>query len=263
MKFHESGLWDAPVLMLLPGTCCHWQRNFGHVLPLLNQRFHVVCASYDGFDETESTVFTTVTDQVEKIEAFVRDNFGGHIHAIYGCSLGGSLAGMLVERGSIRIAHAILGSSDLDQEEGLSARFKAWLIGKVLYGIMQKGQLPRWMQKRLDAKPSEQKAYMEKMLTMMGLRDRSMAFVKRESIRNQFYSDLITPLGTDIHAAGTTVHCFYAKKMGDVYLERYHQHFARPHIVEHDLLHEELLLCQPEKWVHEVCRAVEESKQSA
>ncbi len=29
MKFHESGLWDAPVLMLLPGTCCHWQRNFG------------------------------------------------------------------------------------------------------------------------------------------------------------------------------------------------------------------------------------------
>ena len=263
MKFHESGLWDAPVLMLLPGTCCHWQRNFGHVLPLLNQRFHVVCASYDGFDETESTVFTTVTDQVEKIEAFVRDNFGGHIHAIYGCSLGGSLAGMLVERGSIRIAHAILGSSDLDQEEGLSARFKAWLIGKVLYGIMQKGQLPRWMQKRLEAKPAEQKAYLEKMLTMMGLRDRSMAFVKRESIRNQFYSDLITPLGTDIHAAGTTVHCFYAKKMGDVYLERYHQHFARPHIVEHDLLHEELLLCQPEKWVHEVCRAVEKSKQSA
>ena len=81
MKFHESGLWDAPVLMLLPGTCCHWQRNFGHVLPLLNQRFHVVCASYDGFDETENTVFTTVTDQVEKIEAFVRDNFGGHYGA--------------------------------------------------------------------------------------------------------------------------------------------------------------------------------------
>ena len=263
MKFHESGLWDAPVLMLLPGTCCHWQRNFGHVLPLLNQRFHVVCASYDGFDETERTVFTTVTDQVEKIEAFVWDNFGGHIHAVYGCSLGGSLAGMLVERDNIRIAHAILGSSDLDQEEGLSARFKAWLIGKVLYGIMQKGQLPGWMQKRLDTKPPEQKAYMEKMLAMMGLRDRSMAFVKRESIRNQFYSDLITPLGTDIHAAGTTVHCFYAKKMGDVYLERYHQHFARPRIVEHDLLHEELLLCQPEKWMWEVCRAVKESEQSA
>ena len=145
MKFHESGLRDAPVLLLLPGTCCHWKKNFGPVLPMLNEHFHVVCVSYDGFDETESTLFTTVTDQVEKIEAFVQKQFGGTIHAVYGCSLGGSLAGMLVERGNIRIAHAILGSSDLDQEEGLSARFKAWLIGKVLYGIMQKGRLPRWM----------------------------------------------------------------------------------------------------------------------
>lgn len=256
MRFHESGQWDAPVLMLLPGTCCHWQRNFGHVLPLLNECFHVACVSYDGFDETEDTTFTTVTDQVEKIEAFVQQSFGGRIHAVYGCSLGGSLAGMLVERRRIRIDHAILGSSDLDQEEGLSARFKAWLIGKVLYGVMQKGQLPRWMQKRLDAKPPEQKTYMEKMLAMMGLRDRSMAFVKRESIRNQFYSDLVTPLGDKISVAGTTVHCFYAKKMGDVYLDRYHQHFAKPRIVTHDLLHEELLLCQPEKWVQEVCCAV-------
>ncbi|MBQ8313503.1 MAG: alpha/beta hydrolase [Clostridia bacterium] len=257
MKFHESGLWDAPVLLLLPGTCCHWQKNFGHVLPMLNRRFHVVCASYDGFDETEDTTFTTVTDQVEKIEDFVQQSFGGRIHAVYGCSLGGSLAGMLVERGNIHVNHAILGSSDLDQEEGLSARFKAWLIGKVLYGVMQKGQLPRWMQKRLDAKPPEQKAYMEKMLAMMGLRDRSMAFVKRESIRNQFYSDLVTPLGEKISVEGTTVHCFYAKKMGEVYLERYRQHFVQPYIVTHDLLHEELLVCQPEKWVQEVCRAVE------
>ncbi|MBQ2952502.1 MAG: hypothetical protein IJE07_02990 [Clostridia bacterium] len=54
------------------------------------------------------------------------------------------------------------------------------------------------------------------MLTMMGLRDRSMAFAKRESIRNQFYSDLVTPLGDKISASGTTVHCFYAKKMGDI-----------------------------------------------
>lgn len=257
MKFRESGQWDGPVLMLLPGTCCHWQKNFGHVLPLLNGHFHVVCVSYDGFDETEDTTFTTVTDQLEKIEDFVQKSFGGRIHAVYGCSLGGSLAGMLVERRLIRIDHAILGSSDLDQEDGLSARFKAWLIGKVLHGVMQKGHLPRWMHKRLDSIPPEQKAYMEKMLAMMGLQDCSMSFVKRESIRNQFYSDLVTPLGDKISVAGTTVHCFYAKKMGEVYLERYKQHFAQPHIVTHDLLHEELLVCQPEKWVQEVFRAIE------
>ena len=89
------------------------------------------------------------------------------------------------------------------------------------------------------------------------LLDGSMAFVKRASIRNQFHSDLITPLRLGIHIEGTTVHCFYAKKMGEEYLRRYNQHFAKPHIVEHDLLHEELLLCRPEQWVQEVCRATE------
>ncbi len=53
MKVYEFGSWDAPVLLLLPGTCCHWRRNFGHVIPLLKELFHVVCISYDGFDDTE------------------------------------------------------------------------------------------------------------------------------------------------------------------------------------------------------------------
>ncbi|MBQ8556104.1 MAG: alpha/beta hydrolase [Clostridia bacterium] len=263
MKFYESGQWEAPVLLLLPGTCCHWKKNFGHVLPLLNEQFHVVCVSYDGFDEKEESLFTTVTAQVEKIEQFVSCNFGGHIDAAYGCSLGGSLVGMLVERQNIHIGHAVLGSSDLDQEDGLSARLKAWLIGWVLHGVMQKGRLPGWMRKRLDAKPTEQKAYMEKMLAMMGLADRSMTFVKQRSIRSQFYSDLVTPLGDAICVKDTTVHCFYARKMGDMYLQRYKQHFASPDIVTHDLLHEELLLCQPEKWVQEVCRCCIPSRASA
>lgn len=254
MKFYESGQWDAPVLMLLPGTCCHWKKNFGHVLPLLNQHFHVICVSYDGFDETEEAVFTTVTAQVEKIEAFITKNCGGRVHGAYGCSLGGSLVGMLVERRNVRIDHAILGSSDLDQETGVSARFKAWLIGKVLYGAMQKGSLPGWMNKRLEQKPAEQKDYLKQMLAMMGLQDRSMAFVKRQSIRNQFYSDLVTPLGHAIQAQDTVIHCFYAEKMGEEYLQRYRQHFADPDIVRHDMMHEELLVCHPEQWVQEVCR---------
>ena len=35
-------------------------------------------------------------------------------------------------------------------------------------------------------------------------------------------------------------------------LERYKKHFKNPHIVAHDLQHEELLICYPEKWVEEI-----------
>ena len=57
MKFYTFGVEGKPVILLLPGTCCHWKLNFGEVIPLLEQHFHVVCVSYDGFDETEDTVF--------------------------------------------------------------------------------------------------------------------------------------------------------------------------------------------------------------
>ena len=53
MKIYPFGAKDAPVLLLLPGNCCHWKSNFGAVIPLLADSFRVLCVSYDGFDETE------------------------------------------------------------------------------------------------------------------------------------------------------------------------------------------------------------------
>lgn len=53
---------------------------------------------------------------------------------------------------------------------------------------------------------------------------------------------------------GTVIHVFYAKKMGEKYLDRYKLHFADPDIREFDLQHEELLL-DADRWVKEVCDA--------
>lgn len=108
------------------------------------------------------------------------------------------------------------------------------------------------MQRRLEKKEPEDRAYMEKMLAMFGVGGRDMAFVKRQSIRNQFYFDLITPLNMDIAAPGTQVHIFYAVKMGAQYEERYRQHFRNPDIRRHDLQHEELLVRYPDRWAEEI-----------
>lgn len=254
MKFYTFGKREDPAILLLPGTCCHWKRNFGTVIPLLERGYYVVCVSYDGFDETEDTVFPDMFTETEKIENNIRKNFGGHICAAYGCSMGGSFVGLLVQRGQIHIDHAILGSSDLDQETGASARLKAWLITKFLYRIFQSGKLPGFMQKRLEKKAPEERAYMEKMMAMFSVGSRDMAFVRRESIRNQFHSDLVTPLENNIAVSGTQVHIFYAVKMGEEYEKRYRRHFQNPDIQRHDLQHEELLVYCPEAWTAEVRR---------
>ena len=75
MKIYHFGAEDAPVLLLLPGTCCHWKSNFGAVIPLLADSFRVLCVSYDGFDETEQTEFPTMLEETEKIEAYLKTHW--------------------------------------------------------------------------------------------------------------------------------------------------------------------------------------------
>ncbi len=113
MKVYSFGAENAPVILLLPGTCCHWKGNFGRVIPLLSDRYRVLCVSYDGFDETEHTEFPTMLEETEKIEAYIQEHSGGHIRAAYGCSLGGSFVGLLAARQNIHMDYGILGSSDL------------------------------------------------------------------------------------------------------------------------------------------------------
>ena len=106
MKVYTFGDAEKPAELLLPGTCCHWESNFGQVIPLLASDFRVLCVSYDGFDETERTDFPTMLEETAKIEDWIRANCGGHIRAAYGCSLGGSFVGLLAARGSCAARHA-------------------------------------------------------------------------------------------------------------------------------------------------------------
>ncbi len=252
MKTYEFGNENKPVILLLPGTCCHWKATFGEVVSMLERSFYVVCVSYDGFDETEDTVFPSMIEETERIETYIQERFDGQICCAYGCSLGGSFVGLLVQRKKIHIDHGILGSSDLDQSGSFLAGLKAHLMAPILQGMLHRGKLPNWMNRWVEKRPLQERTYFDKMLSMFSMGTTQMAFVKRESIYNQFYSDLVTSLDDKIQADGTVIHCFYATKMGKEYEERYLKHFASPHIIRHDLQHEELMVCYPEKWVREV-----------
>lgn len=254
MKVYEFGEVGAPEILLLPGTCCHWKSNFGAVIPLLEPWFHVLCVSYDGFDETQDTTFPTMLEETAQIEAYLQAQCGGHIRAAYGCSLGGSFVGLLVQWRVVHIDHAILGSSDLDQAGVVAARLQAGIVAPIVHRILRTGTLPGWMRRRLDRKDPQDRAYLEQMLALFGVGGTRMAFVKRQSVYNQFFSDLVTPLEDHIDVAGTTVHCLYAEKMGPAYEARYRRHFANPDIVRHDLRHEELLLRHPQQWAETVRR---------
>ena len=246
MKIYTFGAENAPAILLLPGTCCHWKSNFGHVIPLLAESYRVLCVSYDGFDETEATEFPTMIAETEKIEAYIKENCGGYIRAAYGCSLGGSFVGLLAARRNIHMGYGILGSSDLDQASGFTAKLQTDLLLPMIYPLIRDGRFKsRFLQKQMEKRAAEMGDYVKAFMEMFG---GARPYVTRRSCETQFYSDLITPLPDKIDVPGTRIHIFYTLKMGEKYRARYEQHFANPVIHEQDLQHEELLACYPEQW---------------
>jgi len=59
------------------------------------------------------------------------------------------------------------------------------------------------------------------------------------SIKNEYYTDLLTHLEEDIFVEHTRAHFIYANKMGEKYLKRYKKYFRDPDIREFDMQHEQ------------------------
>lgn len=256
MKVYEFGDTKKPTIMLFPGTCCYWKTNFGHVLENLQKHFYTLVVSYSGFDETENTTFISELDEVEKVESYIKNKWNGKIFAAYGCSLGGSFVSLLVSRQNIHIDHAIIGSSDMDQAPKWLAKLETAIIMPIFYPLIT-GKGETLMKKLFEKKMNEgndSSDYFKKFMDMMGINSGiDFSFISKESMKNQFYTDLYTKVGEHIQVPDTTIHVFYAKKMGAKYLHRYLKYFAAPDICEYDLQHEELLL-DSKRWTDEICK---------
>lgn len=233
MEFVEMGNMSGKTLMLLPGTCCDWQMNFSTVIDRLKEKYHLICVNYDGFDGTD-TVFPDMITVTEKIEKYIQDNHGGRVDGALGSSLGSSFVGQLIMRENVHVDHGIFGSPDLDQSGVLSAKIKSALVTPLLTGFTKSEKKKQKAKKKfvelfeMDEKTAEM--FLE-----------SFTRFSTESIKNQFYTDLITCLKDDIHVEGTTAHFIYANKMGEKYKKRYLKYFRDPDIREFNMQHEQWL----------------------
>lgn len=249
MQFDEMGKMDGKTLMLLPGTCCDYQTNFYNVLDKLAEKYHLICVNYDGFDGGDE-IFPDIITVTEKIEKYIKDNHDGRLEGAIGSSLGSTFVGQLIQRRNVHIDHGIFGSPDLDQ----SGRFAAWLQSKLVVPLLTSFTKGEKKQKKTK------KLLKEMFLMSDEVADQFMqcfAKFKPESIRNEYYTDLLTYLDDDINVPHTRVHFIYANKMGEKYLKRYKKYFHDPDIREYDMQHEQWLLGE-EKYTIPVLEAIDE-----
>ena len=233
MQFDVMGNADGKTIMLLPGTACNYQMNFGSVLEDLGSRYRLICVNYDGFDGSGS-IFPDMLTVTEKIERYIRENENGRLDGAIGSSLGSSFVGQLIQRQNVHLDHGIFGSPDLDQ----SGKLSAWLQSKLVVPLLTSFT-------GSEKKREKSKNLLKKTFEMTDeTADRFMncfASFSPESIKNEYYTDLLTWLDEDIHVEHTMVHFIYAKKMGEKYLKRYKRYFRDPEIREFDMQHEQWL----------------------
>ena len=233
MTFEEMGNMQGKTLMLLPGTCCDWQSNFGNVIDDLAQKYCLICVNYDGFDGSD-LIFPDVITVTEKIEKYIADNYGGRLDGALGSSLGGTFVGQLIQRENVHIDHGIFGSSDLDQSGIIAAKLQSMLVTPLLTGVTKSEKKKQKTKKKLmDAfEMSEEVA------------DSFIAAFSKfdiRSIKNEYYTELLTHIKAGIDVKGTTTHFIYANKMGEKYKKRYLKYFKNPDIREFDMQHEQWL----------------------
>lgn len=249
MQFDEMGSTNGKTLMLLPGTACDDQTNFGAVLDRLKEKYHLICVNYDGFDGSD-TIFPDMITVTEKIERYIQDHFGGKLDGALGSSLGSTFVGQLIMRQRVHIDHGIFGSPDLDQ----SGKLSAWLQSKLVVPLLTSFT---GSEKKREKTKAKLKSFFE---MSDGTAERFMgcfARFKPESIKNEYYTDLLTWLQDDIHVEHTKVHFIYASKMGEKYLKRYKKYFRDPEIREFDMQHEQWLF-GGEQYTGPVLKAIDE-----
>ena len=249
MEYREFGKQDGKTLFLLPGTACDYQTNFGSVLDRLGEKYHLVCVNYDGFDGS-GLIFSDMITVTEKIERYIKENYGGRIDGAIGSSLGSSFVGQLIQRQNVHLDHGIFGSPDLDQ----SGRFSAWLQSKLVVPLLTSFT----GNEKKKAKTREKlKGFFE---MDDETADKFMSCFEKfapESIKNEYYTDLLTWLEEDIHVEHTKAHFIYANRMGEKYLKRYKKYFRDPEIREFDMQHEQWLF-GGEQYAVPVLKAIDE-----
>ena len=167
-----------------------------------------------------------------------------------GSSLGSTFVGQLIMREKVHIDHGIFGSPDLDQSGEFSAWLQSKLVVPLLTGFTKNEKKRNKMKEKMKNFFLMSDEAAEKFMTCFST-------FSPMSIKNEYYTDLLTHLKDDIYVEHTIPHFIYANKMGEKYLKRYKKYFRNPDIREFDMQHEQWLF-SGEEYAEPVLKAIDE-----
>jgi len=107
MTIHEFGTDNDKVIVLIHPAVVMWD-YYEYVIPLLEERYHVIVPALPGYDTETDGDFTSVEQIAEELEDWLISKGLSRVTCIYGCSMGGAVVIRLLADNRLQIENAVL-----------------------------------------------------------------------------------------------------------------------------------------------------------
>ncbi len=124
MNIHEYGTGNENTIVLLHPSLVKWD-YFEYVIPLLETKYHLVIPALPGYDPESREDFSCIEVIAKELSQWLLKHNCKNVHAVYGCSMGGSIALRMVIDHDVSIGHCIL-------DGGITPYAYPWIITRCI-----------------------------------------------------------------------------------------------------------------------------------
>lgn len=107
MNIYEFGKENKETLLLIHPSVVKWD-YFEYVIPLLEKKYHLFVPALPGYDFENDSDFTSVEQIAAELNSWLKAEGYTELYAVYGCSMGGSVALMVMLGQMLKIRHCIM-----------------------------------------------------------------------------------------------------------------------------------------------------------
>ena len=142
MDIKRFGNRQGKTIMLLHGNLMCW-RQFEDLIPLLERKFCVYAVSFDGFDGTGKTTYTTAQNQADKLAGYIEKELDGRLDLLFAESLGCGPAVFLKASPTVQIDRMILSGPEY-LDFGVLNRLILKVMPQKQYRTAHEKYMPAW-----------------------------------------------------------------------------------------------------------------------
>ena len=107
MRIYEYGKENSECILLIHPSLVTWD-YFEYVIPLLDKRYHLLIPALPGYDLNDDSEFSSVEQIASELADDILKRGVQEVKAIYGCSMGGSIALRMAASGKLKAKNYIM-----------------------------------------------------------------------------------------------------------------------------------------------------------